>query len=321
MHDITSSYSCPLCREYSDNILTSSLRRGDGKVYLCKECDHGFLDSSSQLDIREYYNEEYRKEYSSNAAATETNAEELFDVYHNYQDSRLKIIRPSLKKDTELLEVGCSSGMFMVHVKEEVKLINGIELDQTCCEFVNRVLGISCDDDYLPNSKFCDIKYDIVCSFQVMEHVPDPVSFMGELINATKPFGKIFIEVPNLDDSLLKVWKNEAYQDFYYHSAHLHYFTENSLRNVASKAGVKSENIKFEFTQDYNLLNHLNWVTNHRPQKDCHVGLSKINLSDEEEDITQWLNDELLSLNKKYFQKLKDSKTTSNIMMIIDNDR
>ena len=315
-----SAIGCPLCEVHSDTLLSAKLRRGKGKVFLCNSCEHGFLDLKPELDLKEYYGDAYRKEYSNRAQVSETNAHEIFDVYYRYQTSRLEIIRPFLSKDKSLIDVGCSAGQFIEHVRGEVELVNGIELDKDCYAYVNRELGISCDDNYLPESKFKNNKYDVVCSFQVMEHVPDPVSFLAELIHVSATNGKIYVEVPNLHDPLIKVWDNDAYKDFYYHSAHLHYFTEESLLEVALRAGVESSKVKFEFTQDYNLLNHLNWINNNVPQEDCHIGLSGISIKDGQDGISDWLNGELTILNKSYIDRLKGLKATSNIMMIISND-
>lgn len=315
-----SSIGCPLCQAHSDTLLSAKLRRGDGKVFLCNSCNHGFLDLKPELDLKEYYGDVYRKEYSNRAEESETNAHEIFDVYYRYQRSRLEIIRPFLGNNKSLIDVGCSAGQFIEHIRNEVGLVNGIELDKDCCAYVNGEIGISCDDNYLPESKFKKNKYDVVCSFQVMEHVPDPVSFLLELMNASATNGKIYVEVPNLHDPLIKVWDNNAYKDFYYHSAHLHYFTEESLLEVALKAGVESSKVKFVFTQDYNLLNHLNWINNGVPQADCHVGLSNININDGAGGISDWLDSELTILNENYIQRLKDFKATSNIMMVISNE-
>lgn len=317
MDTTLSSIGCPLCKKPSNNLLTEKLRRGEGKVFFCESCKHGFLDLKPKIDMKKYYSEEYRKEYSNRADVSSTNAQEIFDVYNQYQDSRLEIIRPALNKNKSLLEVGISSGQFVDHIKNEVNIINGIELDKDCCDYVNNIIGIETDYNYLPESKFKENKYDLVCSFQVMEHVPDPTSFLHELINATESNGKIFIEVPNLHDPLLNVWNNDAYKDFYYHSAHLHYFTEESLLKVALEAGLKPDMVEFEYTQDYNLLNHLNWITNNAPQSDCHVGLSKIDIKFDGNSISEWLDRELVSLNKNYIDRLKEIRSTSNIMMII----
>lgn len=317
-HD--SKEKCPLCGTTTDDVLATELRRGQGVVYFCGACRHGFLVPKKGFNEKEYYSENYRKEYSHNAEVASTNAGEIFDIYRHYQRDRLSDISPYLTANTSLLEVGASAGQFLSHVKDKVALVNAIELDKACCAFMQKELGIEAESEFLSASTFARNSYDIVCAFQVMEHVVDPVEFLQDLIRVTKKGGVIFIEVPNLHDPLLTVWNNEPYKTFFYHSAHLHYFTDESLKKIACDAGFIPEQMKIKFTQDYNILNHLNWIMNNAPQADCHVGLSSINLIGRNQDISIWLTDQLRMLNNEYIAKLVDAKATSNLMMVLKKE-
>ncbi|WP_443640327.1 class I SAM-dependent methyltransferase [Candidatus Njordibacter sp. Uisw_039] len=308
---------CPLCSSITNQMLAKELRRGNGEVCYCAACDHGFLVQNEQIDAKTYYAKHYRKEYSHNAEAAATNARELFEVYRNYQEARLKIINPVLTSSTRLLEVGASSGQFLTHIKDRIDLVNAIELDKACCAFLNDELNIQTDSEYLENSMFANEKYEVVCAFQVMEHVEAPVSFLKGLRRATKPGGSIFIEVPNLRDPLLSVWDVVSYQKFFFHSAHLHYFTENSLRQVALEAGFQPDEIEINFTQDYNLLNHLHWIMNDGPQSNCHIGLNKVSFIGRNSEVATWLTQEMIELNSRYVAKLIAGKCTSNMMMTL----
>jgi len=311
---------CRVCGKVSDQVLSDVLRRGNGTVYYCDSCDHGFMASTINMDEKTYYEKVYRQEYSHRADAAKTNAQELFETYRNYQADRLRLLSPYLNSDTDLLEVGASAGQFLVNVKDGLRKANAIELDKECCDFLEKELHVSSDSDYLSESRFANEVYDVVCSFQVMEHVADPVQFLKELVGSTKKGGRIFVEVPNLHDPLLAVWDLEVYKQFYYHAAHLSYFTEKSLRETAKRAGVNANNIQIHFTQDYNLLNHLSWVMNQEPQKTCHVGLSEIRLGDGSGEIATWLTAELQRVGREYVDKLVAAKSTSNVMMVIVNE-
>jgi 2-polyprenyl-3-methyl-5-hydroxy-6-metoxy-1,4-benzoquinol methylase len=316
---IEAEANCPLCHKPTENILSRQLRRGSGVVYYCGGCHHGFLVPELGLDTKTYYAEIYRQEYSHNAQAAETNARELFDVYRHYQRDRLRLIQPFLSNTTHLLEVGASSGQFLVNIKDQIETVNAIELDKACCAFMQNELGIPSDSEYLRESKFADNSYDVICSFQVMEHVPDPVVFLQELRQSTKKGGTILVEVPNLHDPLLSVWGVNSYKKFFYHSAHLHYFTEDSLKIAAEMSGFKLEQVSISFTQDYNLLNHLSWVMNDAPQATCHIGLSPVNLVGSNREISDWLTQQITQLNTEYLEKLVAAKATSNLMMVLTN--
>lgn len=314
------SATCPFCCAPPSELLANKLRRGDGVVLYCKACEHGYLFQDQMIDAKEYYNEIYRQEYSHNAEAVATNAREIYRVYKDYQQVRLQQIDPYLNSGTRLLEVGASSGQFLVHVKDKVAEVNAIELDQACCEHLKTELCIEADVEFLEESRFAGQKYDVVCAFQVIEHVKQPVNFLKTLREATKKGGSIFIECPNLHDALRTVWDVPTYRKFFYHSAHLHYFTEASLSKAARDAGFSPDQIEVSFTQDYNVLNHLHWLMNDGPQADCHVGLSEINLRGENKKICDWLSEEIRVINQKYIDKLVEAKCTSNMMMKLHLD-
>lgn len=313
------SVNCPLCGRQTDSVIADKLRRGDGSVYYCAACDHGFLAENQVQDAKTYYAEQYRQEYSHNAEAAATNARELFDVYRNFQRDRLRDIGPLLQPDTHLLEVGASAGQFLVHVKDRVAKINAIELDTACCKFLQEFHGIEAEPEYLERSRFASERYDIICAFQVMEHVEDPVTFLKTLKAAMRPGGTLFVEVPNLRDPLLSIWDVPTYRKFFYHSAHVHYFTEASLRQVAQSAGFAGDQVHIGFTQDYNLFNHLHWIMNDGPQANCLVGLSEINLPGADKELSGWLTQEMKALNERYVAQLVTKKSTSNMMMRLTN--
>lgn len=316
---ISKTSNCPLCNQPSFNVITTHLRRGNGTVYFCNTCSHGFLEPEHKIDSKSYYSEGYRNEYSHKATGEATNAREIFNIYKKYQEYRLEHIKPFLNKNQTFLELGASSGQFIVNIRDSVKEVNAIELDRSCYSFMKDELEIDADFEYLKSSKFSDKKYDVICSFQVLEHVESPTLFLSDIKSSMNANSTAFVEVPNLNDALLSTWDIESYQNFYYHSAHLHYFTKKSLLKVAIDAGFKLEQVSFVFLQDYNLLNHLNWITNHVPQNTCDIGLSKISLTGKDLDISSWLSKELSKLNNNYVQKLVQTEATSNVMMILKN--
>jgi 2-polyprenyl-3-methyl-5-hydroxy-6-metoxy-1,4-benzoquinol methylase len=311
--------SCPLCDQEVNQVLASELRRGNGKVLYCSVCEHGFLAENLIKNSKAYYDGEYRQEYSHNADAVNTNPREIFEIYSQFQADRLRIIDPELNTNSKVLEVGASAGQFVTHIKNRVAKIHTIELDTACCQFLNEIICVECDSEFLENSRFASERYDVICAFQVMEHVEDPIAFLETLKKVARPGATIFIEVPNLRDPLLSVWDVPNYRKFFYHSAHLHYFTEKSLLQVADKAGFTNTNLEVIFIQDYNLLNHLHWIMNNSPQGNCLLGLSKVLLKGADNEVSNWLSNEMATLNKHYIDRLVLSRNTSNMLLKIKN--
>tara|TARA_B100001248_G_C27395274_1_gene465140 strand:+ start:2529 stop:3497 length:969 start_codon:yes stop_codon:yes gene_type:complete len=315
---IDQTVQCSICNKETNISLCNKLRRGFGVVYFCEHCDIGFLVREN-FDIKSFYRNQYRESASHHAQPKKTNAKEIFENNRLFQKERLDLIRPYVFAESKVLEIGASSGQFVSHIIDDCSRIAAIELDIDCVKFLNENFSIETDSEFFEDSKFSDDEFDIVCSFQVLEHTLNPIDFMKTIFKATKVGGRAFIELPNLKDPLLQLWDVPAYQSFYYHAEHLFYFTENSLKKVCEMAGFDPIKMKVHFSQDYNLLNHIHWIMNNAPQETNKIGLSEINLKHiSGNELSFWLNDKLKELNKEYINKLKDLGMTSNLMIELE---
>lgn len=300
--------SCPFCGTKTEKALATELRRGTGKVYHCEKCDLGFLVSTDKID----YHAGYRQHATHKADGSAASPQETFAVYAPLQAKRLDLVLPHIRPDSEVLEIGASAGQFLAHLPCERKC--AIEPDEAARRFMVEK-GIHVDDRQFMDSWFAKDRFDVVCAFQVLEHVDEPVRLLKDVRAALKPSGVAFIEVPNLYDALRSAWALPEYERFYFHSDHRWYFSAESLKSVARMAGF--EKAEVSFTQDYSLLNHLHWLMNKGPQADCRVGLGPIAFTAIEEyrGIAGWLSDAMQKIGKMYEDFLVAERITSNLMM------
>lgn len=263
---------CPLCNKDTKRVISNKLRNGEKiNVCYCKKCEIAMLDDKrSELDLKKFYDKEYRKKFKPKLDKV-SGPSEIFDIYSNFQENRIKLIKGFLTKKTRLLEIGCSAGMFLFHAKRYVREVMGIDYDAKAAHFASRkcscrVFSVDIDDTGLKEQSF-----DIICMFQVLEHIKKPLAFLEKCKKYLKPEGIIYIEVPNLHDALVHAYDLPNHHDFYFHLAHLWYFTAKSLGALLKKAGIGG---RIYFAQDYNVLNHMHWLSVDAPQHDCLPGLS-----------------------------------------------
>ncbi len=301
---------CPLC-ENKTTILTDTIRGNIKRnVYFCSDCDLGVLDSK-KID----YSKNYRKKHSP-ILNKETNPKELFEIYKNFQDDRIELIRPYLSLDKSLLELGCSAGMFLYNIKDYVKEIVGIDSDIASITFTANKCKCFTASDLSTFKKISPQTFDIICSFQTLEHIENPIEVLKEIKSLLNKDGIIYIEVPNLYDALRYVYDLPNHNKFYYHEAHKYYFSEKSLLKLMDMTGFKG---KIFYTQDYNLLNHLHWIDTDTPEKDCIKGLSKPSLpfrKDINDDIKEGLNNILNLCDRVYKEQLIKLGISSNISFL-----
>ena len=99
-----------------------------------------------------------------------------------------------IQTGNKVLEQGCATGSFLKREQETKKIVPyGTELNDEAKSQAEK-LGINFE-------KITDA--DVVCSFQVLEHIADVRSFVEEAIAAAKPGGYIIFAVPN-NDSFMK---------------------------------------------------------------------------------------------------------------------
>jgi len=82
--------------------------------------------------------------------------------------------------------------------------------------------------------------YDVVCSFQVLEHVPDPRRFAGDLVRCLKPGGRLLLGVPRWPSAITVI------PNFVLNAPphHLTWWTEPALRALAEKVGLEVEQVE-----------------------------------------------------------------------------
>jgi len=75
-----------------------------------------------------------------------------------------------------------------------------IEMDKTCCDFIEGVLGIKAINsaDIVASLKDRG-QYDVIALWQVLEHFPDPWTVLPVLAQHLAPDGILVIATPNPD--------------------------------------------------------------------------------------------------------------------------
>ena len=156
----------------------------------------------------------------------------------------------------KIADFGCGSGDFLKLVQPYCADVVGVELQQNYVDELN-ANGTPCTND-LETIK--DKSLDVIVSFHVIEHLPNPIETLSALMRKVVSGGQILIEVPHANDFLLSAVNCEDFKQFTLWSQHLVLHTRESLRKTLKFVGL--EKIQIEGVQRYPLSNHLNWLAN-----------------------------------------------------------
>ncbi|WP_224998113.1 bifunctional 2-polyprenyl-6-hydroxyphenol methylase/3-demethylubiquinol 3-O-methyltransferase UbiG [Cesiribacter sp. SM1] len=163
---------------------------------------------------------------------------------HNFA---LSMIRNGMK----ILEIGCGTGGFINKISSlrDVEVV-GLELNEEAVAAA-RTSGANVLNNTVQEFSVNHAEtFDVVCSFQVLEHISDVDSFIRSSVECLKKGGKLIVSVPN-NDSFIK------YADYPLNLPphHMGHWTYNSLKNVAPLYNLEFENAVFEPLQHY----HIDW--------------------------------------------------------------
>lgn len=126
---------------------------------------------------------------------------EKFDWYymqHKWEFSQaIKLLKGGINYANSLLEIGIGEGNFLRLARDHGFEVQGVELNPRGAERA-RALGFKVHELTLEElSEKTPERFDAICSFQVLEHVPDPRSFLQGMIHMLRPGGRLILSVPN----------------------------------------------------------------------------------------------------------------------------
>lgn len=137
-----------------------------------------------------------------------------------------------IAKDARVLDFGCGSGRFIV------QLMSSSYCNVAGCDFDPKVAAIS-----IPGLRFfqgidslVNERFDVITLNYVIEHLPDPVGTLRQLVGHLAEGGFIYIRTPNVMSSLARRfgdhWRG------WDTPRHLHLFTLAALRLAAGAAAL-----------------------------------------------------------------------------------
>ena len=218
-------------------------------VFQCNDC--GLVRLSEVMDEPDefYRNSGMRDGYADSLEALRRETKD--------DDERRFCFTEKLIINKRILDFGCGDGGYLLRAKAVAHEVCGVELECSVRENL-RAEGLACYERINEVGEM-----DVVTMFHVLEHLPDPVGMLQEIMKHITPGGMLIVEVPNADDALLSLYHCEAFADFTYWKCHIYLYTMDTLRRLAKKAGLQ---VKFmRQVQRYSLENHLYWLSQGKP--------------------------------------------------------
>ena len=165
----------------------------------------------------------------------------------HYHDTALELGRRHSLARGYVVDIGCGNGTFLKALCRVWPACRALGVDPALPH-----------DEVLADGRLTLIKGvfapeqlqgapSLIVARHVLEHMPDPVAFVGELRTASEAGNgaPVFVEVPDLDWILAQ----QAFWDFCYE--HCNYFTPATLGEVFARAGLRATAADVTFGRQY----------------------------------------------------------------------
>ena len=112
-------------------------------------------------------------------------------------------------------------------------------------------------------------KVDTIVSFDVIEHVDEPFTFVTEIFQLLGSGGVAIIGTPTEAPVMRELLGAEYEMKQLFSTQHLWVLSKKNMRLMAEKAGCNE--ISFKFYQRYGFENFIGWVRDKKPRSDINV--------------------------------------------------
>ncbi|PCJ63543.1 MAG: hypothetical protein COA58_16325 [Bacteroidetes bacterium] len=142
------------------------------------------------------------------------------------------IILKKYNNRIKVLNVGVATGA-TTEMLMKYSDVTSLEYDKDCCDFLKEKTGIQAVNASLTDLPFKDNEFDLICAFDVIEHIENDSLAIAEINRVLKPKAYYFITVP----AFQFLWSN--------HDVINHHFRRYT------KSGINDLFESHKFTIDY----------------------------------------------------------------------
>lgn len=237
---------CPLCKNESRKIYTGHPGYQEGiiyDIYECSSCGTSYvfpMETSAvvyemiykQIDLVPGYSRYYK--YASKIASESSPLDYLLGQEESYWAAAKYLRQKRSNGDNiRVLEVGCGTGYFTYALCRDGFDAHGIDISLEAVQKAKKKFGemYTCSD--IESMLRQDTRrYNVIVMNQLIEHVPDILSFMRKTFDLLEEDGDVVITTPNKSVYPHAIWETDL------PPVHLWWLSEKSFEYMAKTLNV-----------------------------------------------------------------------------------
>jgi 2-polyprenyl-3-methyl-5-hydroxy-6-metoxy-1,4-benzoquinol methylase len=223
---------CLLC-DKNNNVTIYEFPEHNNKIVKC-ECGFIYSTITERKDVDKAYLEDYWTTYQINQG--EKQIYDRIEEFEFISDERMDFIK-KFKESGKLLDVGCSMGFLVNSANKSGFDSYGIDLNKECIEYgIKKYSPIKLYDVSLED--FNENFFDVICSFNVIEHLDNPEVFLEMCYSKLNEDGIIVIGTHDIESNTHKTLGSD-WKQITKDGDHLYYFSIDTMERLGLKCGLE----------------------------------------------------------------------------------
>jgi SAM-dependent methyltransferase len=152
-----------------------------------------------------------------------------------------------------LLEIGCAYGFFLDEARHHFSRVAGVDVVASAVKRAREHLGVDARVGRFPDMDFDAERFDTVCLWDTIEHLPRPDRCLRKIRTLIRPEGRLYLTTGDVA-SLNARLRGASWRQIHPPS-HLHYFSRETIRRLLERCGFSV--VGFETAAYYHTLHNV----------------------------------------------------------------
>lgn len=230
-----------LCNLCNSNDYTEVFPAGKAQIHRVVKCNKcNLIYANPQTDNVSDVEKIYLQSNSNDSGLNSFNSKDnqyLQKQFLQLKDYSKIIDFVERKEKGIFLEIGSYAGIFLNEARKRGWDVLGIEPLEIPADYSEHELKIRVIRNYFEEADIRKESIDVIVACHVIEHVPNPMSFVQKAFELLKPGGKLILETPTYDSLMFKIFKHR--ERSMRCEGHIYFFTKKTLIKLVENNGFK----------------------------------------------------------------------------------